>query len=227
MRSLLWLLPLASLVGCESSKVEETTSEPHVLFSQPFPQFATDEARFPARLRGTYLAVDDTTLQLCIDAHAVWAQHIAREVVSQQKLAEEEPDMRVFDSWQTVKGVRYYLHRRADDSVAVSSILPDTLFHLPPGGAWHLRRFQGSGYLSHTNDPHWRLRRLVLTGNTLRLEKIAFDTLRLAILPPGLLQRPNDSLGIDWVIGPATRKQVKLITQSAGLWETLGEYRRR
>jgi len=221
------LLVLAGLVACESSKVEDAEFEPRVLFSQPFPQFASDETKFPTRLRGTYLAVHDTTQQLCIDAHAVWAQRIGRTVMSQQELAQEKPEMRVFDSWQTVKGVRYYLHRRADDSIAGISIMPDTLFHLVPGSGWRLRRFQGGYYLNFPDSTRWRLRRLVLTDKTLRLEKVAFDTLRLAVLPPGMLIRPQNPSDFDWLIGPTTRKQTKLLAQSAGLWETLGTYQRR
>lgn len=99
-----------------------------------------------------------------------------------------------------------------------------------PGLQGRVRWFRGAYYISQpapgAPPAYWQVSRLLLDGHQLSWQVPGTDTLRLAVLPPGVVRRAGSSSGPHLLLRPATRRQERQLAAYAGLWESAPELRR-
>ena len=202
-----------------------------VAFREPFPQQAADVAQFPARHRGMYTAADPG-LSLCIGRTAVWRQELQTMMDTQHRLDSLGHHLRA-DSTYLDRHTLHYLHRVGTDSVRDSWLWTDTIFSTVGPQAGHLRRFQGSYYLSTAEGGQtdttekWQVQRLEIAGHHLRWQELGDDTLRLGALAPGTVRYHRRNGTSYFWLAPASAAESRRIARYEGLWKPAREYDRR
>lgn len=202
---------------------------PEVDFGHPFPTAAPDLTAFPARHQGRYVAPDDSTRQLYIAEKAMWSAQLWSTQLARHQLdsAKIPPEGRKLNIWQMATDKRYRLRAASADSVWLDTWSQDTLCDLGAASASRLRWWRGAYYLSQPADDaatYWNVERFVLDGRRLSREALSDDTLRIAVLPPGVVRRLTAGKNPHYLLNPSTRKQERQIANYDGLWTLHREY---
>lgn len=201
-----------------------------VQFAGPFPAQAAEMQEFPARHRGVYTA-DDSTTSVCIGRTAMWLQGLETQMHSRRGFDSLGYRLRA-DSTYLAGGKLHYLHRVGQDSVRDSWLRTDTLFVISPEMS-QLRHFEGRYYLSSYNGTAihridmWAVERLEIKGRRLHWQRFGSDTLRLRALAPATVRYTRHDGFAYFQIAPSSPAETRRVGRYEGLWETIGEYKRR
>ena len=207
--SLFWLL-----TACKS--------EPAIDFAQPSPSSAPDVQAFPKRHQGVYLLPKDTTYRLIITTAAIWTEELNSIWLDRSQLDSVKIPVagRAMNVWYLTKGTRYRLRASRADALWLDRWERNTLCELHPRSGNQVRWYQGAYYLSHefgNPEAHWEVQRLSLEGQKLSWQTLGRDTLRIAVLPAGVVKRMPPNY---WLLNPTNRRQEHAIVSYAGLWQT-------
>ena len=200
--------------------------EPLIEFAQPFPLSAPVLTAFSARHRGTYCPAGDTTYQLTITATVIWVEQLrtTSEQVEQPDSLKLRVARKQLNTWQVAANhTRYRFRAGKADTLWLDTWARDTLATV--GGAFRagrVRWYRGAYYISRqpfAEASYWQVERLVPNGNQLSQEALGTDTLRIAVLPAGVVRRDTAEGGPQWLLRPGTRRQERQLADYAGLWE--------
>ena len=93
-----------------------------------------------------------------------------------------------------------------------------------------MRWYRGGYYISRqpadSLPDYWRVQRLLMAGRQLRWQTLGNDTLRIAVLPAGVVRRKATGGRPRWFLHPTTRRQERQVAEYAGLWESERELKR-
>ncbi len=100
----------------------------------------------------------------------------------------------------------------------------DTVCALTPDFKGQVRWYRGAYYISKPGaDEHWNVERLLLDGRHMSWQRLGNDTLRIVVLPGGVLRRVSSEGNARWLLMPKNRQQEQQIARYAGLWAPLRE----
>lgn len=135
---------------------------------------------------------------------------------------------RKLNVWQLADDNRYRLRAAPADSVWLDYQERDTLFALKPNATNRLRWYRGAYYLNSAveNAAYWSVQRLVMDGRHTSWQTLGQDSLRLAVLPLGVVHHQTEPDGSYWLLMPVTRKQERQLVSYNGLWEPVRELER-
>lgn len=147
MRNLLYLLFIAMLFACN----------PTVVFREPQPEGKKDLGSFPARYRGTYMEIDDSSVFI-ITAERIFEKHEEFLADPEEEIL-EDTDIELIGDTLIIKemDLRFPVIRR-NDSVFGLVVLYDTVFDLK--GAGRLRKLGKNYFLNLPNDSLWMVLKL-------------------------------------------------------------------
>ena len=217
-----WLAGMGLLlIACDDQAVS---------FGHPFPASAPDITAFPARHQGRYVAPEDSTYELRISAHAIWTAQLSSTRLSRHQLDSLKIPVsgRGWGAWRQLDQQRYRLRAAPADSVWLDAWSTDTICNLEADFGGHLRWWHGAYYLSKAignADTYWDVERFVLDGRRLSREGLGNDTLRIAVLPAGVVHRiAATDESPRFQLNPTTRQQERQIASYDGLWTLDREY---
>jgi len=180
-------------------------------------------AVFAPKHQGLYLAPDDSAFRLHIGPGEIWSEELYRYRVARRQLAALGLSSRPQDigRWLTTGGKRYRLLPHSADTLRCEEWERDTACTLRSGDKSKVRWLQGAYYLSNPAGDYWSVERLVLDGRQLSWQVLNNDTLRIAVLPEGVVRRTATGGDVRWLLQPATARQARQIGRYEGLWRPL------
>ena len=213
MRLLLLLISVLLLTSCDEVS--------RVNFAQPFPASVPNLRIFPARHQGRYVMPTDSTRQLLVTPTIIWSETMWTFTSTQQKLDSAGLITASYPLgvWHPATDGRYRVRAGAADTLCLDKWLCDTLCALTPDFKGRVRWYQGAYYLNQpVHEEKWSVERLVLNGRDLSWQRFGNDTLRLAVLPVGVVRRVGANDDARWVLTAKTRRQEQQIARYDGLW---------
>jgi hypothetical protein len=219
MRQLLLGLFALLLSSCEDSQ--------SVYFAQPFPSSVPNLRAFPARHQAWYLNLTDSTKRLLITptiigSETMWTFGTTTQIWDSLKLRGVGEKLGTWYPQQNDGPIR--LRPGRGDTLWVDKWTRDTVCALTPNFKGWVRWYRGAYYISKPSaDEQWHVERLLLDGRHLSWQRLGNDTLRIAVLPAGVVRRLSSEDNVHWLLMPKNPQQEQQIARYGGLWAPLQE----
>jgi hypothetical protein len=164
LKQILVLVILPILFGCEMKEL--------ALFDEPQPSDIKNLSKFPNRIQGDYLSLNDSST-LTIDDSMIWRISNFDYKIHPNELDENSKisgdslfDSETGDKWPV---------SRDGDSLIVSIRLTDTLFMIKPNN--FARKFKGYYFLNnYLDDLGWEVNQMKLKKGELSISSISSET---------------------------------------------------
>jgi hypothetical protein len=182
--------------------------QPAATFIEPQPIGTDNLIKFPNRLHGTYISLEDSTL-LSINDKSIHKIYNFTYTIHKNEL--DNTSKIVGDSIINPINNKKSAFKVQGDSLAIDIHQIDTLFHLDKDHI--LRKFKGYYFLnSHYNNSSWELKKLQLTKGKISISKISkgtdLDMLR------GIAEHPEDTISL--IKLAPTKRQFKKFVKNRG-----------
>ena len=182
--------------------------QPAATFIEPQPIGTDNLSKFPNRLHGTYINLEDSTL-LSINDKSIHKIYNFTYTIHKNEL--DSTSKIVGDSIINPINNKKSAFKVQGDSLAIDIHQIDTLFHLDKDHI--LRKFKGYYFLnSHYNNSSWELKKLQLTKGKISISKISkgtdLDMLR------GIAEHPEDTISL--IKLAPTKRQFKKFVKNRG-----------
>lgn len=213
MRLLLLVLSLLFLASCEEAQL--------VKFAQPYPASAPVVREFPKQHRGWYAMPTDSTHRLLITPSIIWSESMWTLRATGHALDSLAPSVagKTPGVWYSTKGGSMRLRPGRADTTWLDTWTRDTLCSLTPEFKGQVRWYRGAYYVSQpAADEQWKVERLAFDGRQLSWQRLGNDTMRIAVLPAGVVRRVGAKDEQRWLLNPRTRQEEQQIARYAGLW---------
>lgn len=208
------------LAACGGASVDVTSDA-------PYPASQADVPSIAPRWQGRYLATNDTSQALLLQAQLLVQQSWRSWTFTRQALdslgVPRQPGARYW------RGQRYRVQALPSDSLRLSWQEQDTLWQAGARQPARLRYYRGSYYLSVPSlaqPDHWQVQRLVATGPQLTWQTLLPDTLRFRALDAGAVALQRTPSQVQLTLHLPARRAQRQLSQYAGLWQPLGQYQR-